>query len=152
MGWGLSDMCFDTFEWHHHRDALERLYISFWSCAEVFHYQAIVINLYSSTAQRTSFLFFSFQVYLLGDVGVEEELDLKGIAHLGGPADGDHKVELKPGYAMPHDPEVTHTQTATMNLCTRENNSIAVTCSNHQSLPAHLWVDMVARSKAAMRL
>lgn len=58
--------------------------------------------------------FCCFQVYLLGDVGVEEELDLKGIAHLGGPGDGDHKVELKPGYAMPHDPEVTHTRTTTM--------------------------------------
>lgn len=44
----------------------------------------------------------------MGDVGIEEELDLKGIQYLGGPSDGDHKVELKAGYAMPHDPEVTH--------------------------------------------
>lgn len=48
-----------------------------------------------------------FQVYLLGDVGIEEEFDLKGISYLGGPGDADHKVELKAGYAMPHDPDVT---------------------------------------------
>lgn len=48
-----------------------------------------------------------FQVYLLGDVGIEEEFDLKGISYLGGPGDADQKVELKAGYAMPHDPDVT---------------------------------------------
>ena len=42
----------------------------------------------------------------MGDVGIEEELDLLGIQHLGGPGDADHKVELKAGYAMPHDSEV----------------------------------------------
>jgi len=42
----------------------------------------------------------------MGDVGIEEELDLKGIKYLGGPCDADHKVELKAGYAMPHDPDV----------------------------------------------
>lgn len=46
------------------------------------------------------------KVYLMGDVGIEEELDLLGIQHLGGPGDADHKVELKAGYAMPHDSEV----------------------------------------------
>lgn len=47
-----------------------------------------------------------WQVYLIGDVGIEEEFDLKGIKYLGGPGDADHKVELKAGYAMPHDPDV----------------------------------------------
>ena len=42
----------------------------------------------------------------MGDVGIEEEFDLKGINYLGGPKDGEHKVELKAGYAMPHDPDV----------------------------------------------
>lgn len=51
-------------------------------------------------------MFFLFQVYLLGDVGIEEEFDLKGISYLGGPGDADYKVELKAGYAMPHDPDV----------------------------------------------
>ena len=54
-----------------------------------------------------SLVSFLFQVYLLGDVGIEEEFDLKGISYLGGPGDADHKVELKAGYAMPHDPDVT---------------------------------------------
>ncbi len=50
----------------------------------------------------------AWQVYLMGDVGIEEELDLKGIKYLGGPGDADHKVELKAGYAMPHDKDVSH--------------------------------------------
>ena len=51
-------------------------------------------------------MFFLLQVYLLGDVGIEEEFDLKGISYLGGPGDADYKVELKAGYALPHDPDV----------------------------------------------
>lgn len=47
------------------------------------------------------------QVYVVGDVGIQEELDLKGINHIGGPADKDQKVELKPGYALPHDHDVS---------------------------------------------
>lgn len=42
----------------------------------------------------------------MGDVGVQEELDLKGLQHIGGPADKDQVVELKPGYALPHDHDV----------------------------------------------
>lgn len=47
------------------------------------------------------------QVYVVGDVGIQEELDLKGINHIGGPADKDQVVELKPGYALPHDHDVS---------------------------------------------
>ena len=50
--------------------------------------------------------FYVGQVYVVGDVGIEEELDLKGIAHIGGPADAGKQVELKPGYALPHDHDV----------------------------------------------
>ena len=46
------------------------------------------------------------QVYVVGEVGIQEELDLKGIAHIGGPADADKKIELKPGFALPHDHDV----------------------------------------------
>ena len=46
------------------------------------------------------------QVYIVGEVGIQEELDLKGIRHCGGPADADKKIELKPGYALPHDEDV----------------------------------------------
>ena len=45
-------------------------------------------------------------MYIVGDVGIEEELDLLGIQHCGGPADGDKVIELKPGYALPHDKDV----------------------------------------------
>ena len=45
-------------------------------------------------------------MYVVGDVGIQEELDLKGINHIGGPADKDQVVDLKPGYALPHDHDV----------------------------------------------
>lgn len=44
---------------------------------------------------------------MIGEVGIQEELDLKGIAHIGGPADGDRKVSLKAGEFMHHDPDVS---------------------------------------------
>ena len=45
-------------------------------------------------------------MYIVGEVGIQEELDLKGIKHIGGPADADRKIELKPGFALPHDEDV----------------------------------------------
>ena len=47
------------------------------------------------------------QVYVVGEVGIIEELDLKGIQHIGGPEDADKKIELKPGFALPHDESVS---------------------------------------------
>ncbi|KAF4366779.1 hypothetical protein F8388_004635 [Cannabis sativa] len=35
--------------------------------------------------------------------GILKELELAGIQYLGGPADGDKKIELKPGFLMEHD-------------------------------------------------
>ncbi len=52
------------------------------------------------------------QVYVVGDVGIQEELDLKGINHIGGPADKDQIVELKPGYALPHDHDVSRVKSS----------------------------------------
>jgi hypothetical protein len=46
------------------------------------------------------------QVYVVGDVGIEEELDLLGIDHIGGPSDAGRTIDLKPGYALPHDSSV----------------------------------------------
>lgn len=46
------------------------------------------------------------KVYVVGEIGIEEELDLKGINHIGGPADADKKVELTPGMFLEHDHDV----------------------------------------------
>ena len=43
----------------------------------------------------------------LPQVGIQEELDLKGIRHLGGPADAGLKVELTPGLRLDQDPDVS---------------------------------------------
>merc|ERR1719183_1224231 len=46
------------------------------------------------------------KVYVVGEVGIQEELDLVGIPYFGGPEDGDKKIELKPGFFLDHDPDV----------------------------------------------
>ncbi|CAM9169372.1 unnamed protein product, partial [Laminaria digitata] len=56
--------------------------------------------------EQTKFKDTGKKVYVMGDVGIEEELDLIGVPHFGGPKDGDREVELKPGYALPHDENV----------------------------------------------
>jgi phosphoglycolate phosphatase len=45
-------------------------------------------------------------VYVIGEQGILEELDLKGIAHMGGPEDADKKVKLAKGEFMEHDHDV----------------------------------------------
>lgn len=40
----------------------------------------------------------------------QEELDLKGIAHIGGPADAGKVVDLAPGHKMEHDHDVSAVQ------------------------------------------
>ena len=37
------------------------------------------------------------KVYIIGETGIAEELDLIGVPHIGGPADKDKTIQLKPG-------------------------------------------------------
>lgn len=46
------------------------------------------------------------KVYVVGEVGIQEELDLKGITHIGGPQDAGKVVELTPGMFLEHDHDV----------------------------------------------
>ena len=46
------------------------------------------------------------KVYVVGEVGIQEELDLIGVNHFGGPEDGDKVPDMGPGCKVDHDPDV----------------------------------------------
>ena len=46
------------------------------------------------------------KVYVIGEAGIEEELDLIGVPHIGGPSDKGKTIDLKPGYALEIDHDV----------------------------------------------
>jgi hypothetical protein len=48
-------------------------------------------------------------VYILGERGIQEELDLIGVPWIGGESFADKKIELKSGYALCH-PHPWHTR------------------------------------------
>lgn len=46
------------------------------------------------------------KVYIVGEVGIQEELDLVGVPWIGGPSDGGKEIDLAPGQFMEHDKDV----------------------------------------------
>lgn len=56
--------------------------------------------------EQTKFKETGKKVYIIGEVGIQEELDLIDVPHIGGPEDSGKKIELKSGYALPHDEDV----------------------------------------------
>jgi len=81
------------------------------------------------------------KVYVVGEVGIQQELDLVGVNHIGGPSDAGKTIDLAPGQFMHHDPDVAAVvvgfdrhvnyykiQYAT--LCIRENPGCAFIATN----------------------
>lgn len=56
--------------------------------------------------EQTKFKETGKKVYIIGEVGIEEELDLIGVPWIGGGSDAGKKIELKSGYALPYDKDV----------------------------------------------
>jgi len=50
---------------------------------------------------------FDGTAYVVGEVGIQEELDLAGIKHIGGPSDAGKQIDLSPGQKMEQDPAVS---------------------------------------------
>ncbi|CAK9222450.1 unnamed protein product [Sphagnum troendelagicum] len=46
------------------------------------------------------------KVYVVGETGIQLELKQAGISYIGGPEDGDKKIDLAPGHFMEHDQDV----------------------------------------------
>lgn len=56
--------------------------------------------------EQTNFKEGGKKVYVVGEVGIQEELDLIGVEHFGGPEDAGKQPDMGPGCALPHDPDV----------------------------------------------
>lgn len=56
--------------------------------------------------EQTNFKKSGKKVYVIGEVGILEELDLIGVPHIGGPADAEKKIVLNTDAKLIHDPDV----------------------------------------------
>jgi phosphoglycolate/pyridoxal phosphate phosphatase family enzyme len=56
--------------------------------------------------EKTNFRATGKKVYIIGERGIQEELDLVGVPWIGGEGDKDKKIELKSGFALDHDHNV----------------------------------------------
>merc|ERR1719221_949754 len=87
----------------------------------------------------------SKKVYVIGEVGIMEELSLAGIPHFGGPEDASAKITLGKGVKMPHDPsvaavivgfdrEINYYKIQYATLCIRENESCEFIATNRDAV------------------
>merc|ERR1719221_115155 len=87
----------------------------------------------------------SKKVYVIGEVGIMEELTLAGIPHFGGPEDAGAKITLGKGVKMPHDPsvaavivgfdrEINYYKIQYATLCIRENESCEFIATNRDAV------------------
>ena len=60
-----------------------------------------------AAAAYLKYVGFKGKVYVIGEVGILEELDLAGIEHIGGPSDAGKQIDLTPGQRMEHDADVS---------------------------------------------
>jgi 4-nitrophenyl phosphatase/phosphoglycolate phosphatase len=56
--------------------------------------------------EQTKFKETGKKVYVVGEVGIQEELDLIGVTHFGGPEDAGKAPDMGPGCALEHDKDV----------------------------------------------
>ncbi|MCD7460201.1 Phosphoglycolate phosphatase 1A, chloroplastic [Datura stramonium] len=105
------------------------------------------------------------KVYVVGEDGILKELELAGIQYLGGPEDGDKKIELKPGYMMEQDKNVgavvvgfdryfNYHKIQYATLCIRENPGCLFIATNRDAVThltdAQEWADKCHMSVQAL--
>lgn len=56
--------------------------------------------------EQTNFKATGKKVYVIGEIGITEELDLIDVPYIGGPADAEKKIVLQSGAKVDHDPNV----------------------------------------------
>lgn len=56
--------------------------------------------------EQTKFKESGKKVYIIGEVGIEDELDLIGVPYIGAGADSDKKADMKPGGKLDVDPDI----------------------------------------------
>ena len=87
----------------------------------------------------------SQKVYVVGEVGIMEELELAGIPHFGGPEDAGAQITLGKGVKMPHDPtvktvvvgfdrEINYYKIQYATLCIRENDGCDFIATNRDAV------------------